>query len=263
MSHCQSFFFHVPIYGMANASMPLFISPLRLLRLCVRPFDLARHIMNTILFANVTNIWLLAGWTMIHFLWLGTLVAAAGFLVRLLLHRIAPNVRYVAALACLAILAVLPIGIATWLATHTYLPITKPHLAVTADLSAEVNTPIVELHQHPIRANEPPTQSKSQPVQRAPRSIPRQPRPAPAPRNSLQPPAPAPATPPSVARRARNPRPLPPLALAHRHADHLPHHCHWPRRHPPAPPRQPPDNRRTDRRIARLNSPPRFASASA
>ena len=47
--------------------------------------------MNTCLFASVENTWLLAGWTMIHFLWLGTLVALAGLLSRWLLRRTSPR----------------------------------------------------------------------------------------------------------------------------------------------------------------------------
>jgi beta-lactamase regulating signal transducer with metallopeptidase domain len=76
--------------------------------------------MNTYLFASVQNLWLLAGWTMIHFLWLGTLVALAALVSRWMLRRASANVQYVVALTCLAMLAAIPIVIATWL--HKYSP---------------------------------------------------------------------------------------------------------------------------------------------
>jgi beta-lactamase regulating signal transducer with metallopeptidase domain len=74
--------------------------------------------MNTYLFASVENVWLLAGWTMIHFLWLGTLVALAALPIRWILRRASPNVRYVTALACLSTLASLPVAIALWLSQN-------------------------------------------------------------------------------------------------------------------------------------------------
>jgi beta-lactamase regulating signal transducer with metallopeptidase domain len=76
--------------------------------------------MNTHLFASVENMWILAGWTMIHFLWLGTLVALAALISRWLLRRTSANVRYAVALTCLAILAAMPMAIAMWL--HQYSP---------------------------------------------------------------------------------------------------------------------------------------------
>lgn len=74
--------------------------------------------MNIYLFASVEHAWLLAGWTMIHFLWLGTLVAAAGFAARWMPRHTSANFRYVAALSSFALLAALPIAIAAWLATN-------------------------------------------------------------------------------------------------------------------------------------------------
>src|SRR5256885_12741237 len=71
--------------------------------------------MNTFHFASIENIWLLAGWTMIHFLWLGTLVGLVALSSRWLLGRASANVRYTLALSWLAALVALPIGIATWL----------------------------------------------------------------------------------------------------------------------------------------------------
>src|SRR5438045_3286073 len=74
--------------------------------------------MNANLFATDANAWNLAGWTMIHFLWLGALVALMAFAGRWLFRRTPANIRYAFALACLGVLTALPIGIATWLHQH-------------------------------------------------------------------------------------------------------------------------------------------------
>jgi beta-lactamase regulating signal transducer with metallopeptidase domain len=72
-------------------------------------------IMNAYLRFDQMQLWQIAGWTMLHFLWLGTLVGLAAGALRLLLRRASPNLRYVAATTTLAILASLPFGIAAWL----------------------------------------------------------------------------------------------------------------------------------------------------
>jgi beta-lactamase regulating signal transducer with metallopeptidase domain len=71
--------------------------------------------MNTYLPSTGFDLWHIAGWTMIHFLWLGTLVALAAFLCRWMLRRASANVRYAISLACLALFAALPILVAAWL----------------------------------------------------------------------------------------------------------------------------------------------------
>ncbi len=60
------------------------------------------------------DVWHVAGWTMLHYLWLGTLVGLAAGACRLVLRRASANVRYVAAIVCLAVLAALPVAIAAW-----------------------------------------------------------------------------------------------------------------------------------------------------
>jgi beta-lactamase regulating signal transducer with metallopeptidase domain/protein involved in polysaccharide export with SLBB domain/tetratricopeptide (TPR) repeat protein len=64
------------------------------------------------------NAWLLAGWTMLHFLWAGALAAAAGAIVRLAVRRCGPNVRYATSLAMLAAAACAPVLIAGVLARN-------------------------------------------------------------------------------------------------------------------------------------------------
>ncbi len=59
--------------------------------------------------------WQLAGWTMLHFLWIGALAALAGASVRLACRRAAPAVRYAASLGTLAVIVTSPLVIAAWL----------------------------------------------------------------------------------------------------------------------------------------------------
>ena len=64
---------------------------------------------------NHTLWWQLAGWTMLHFLWLGTAIGLVIAVLRLLLRRAAANVRYGATLVGFALLAGAPLAIAGWL----------------------------------------------------------------------------------------------------------------------------------------------------
>ena len=63
------------------------------------------------------NVWQLAGWTMIHFAWIGTALFALTFLSRLLLRRAHPTWRYATTLALFTLLAISPALIGTYLAT--------------------------------------------------------------------------------------------------------------------------------------------------
>src|SRR3954466_4401500 len=71
--------------------------------------------MNTYLPSNGFDLWHIAGWTMIHFLWIGTLVGLVAFLCGWLLRRSSANFRYGTSLTCLALCAGLPILVAAWL----------------------------------------------------------------------------------------------------------------------------------------------------
>jgi beta-lactamase regulating signal transducer with metallopeptidase domain len=63
--------------------------------------------------------WQLAGWTMLHFLWVGTGIAVAGAAACFACRRASPNVRYAASLATFVLLAASPVVIAVWLAGHS------------------------------------------------------------------------------------------------------------------------------------------------
>jgi beta-lactamase regulating signal transducer with metallopeptidase domain len=75
--------------------------------------------MNAPLQFDTAHLWHIAGWTMVHYLWIGAIAAVAALLLRWLLRSASPNSRYVSALACLLLLATMPIGIAAWLATNS------------------------------------------------------------------------------------------------------------------------------------------------
>src|SRR3954447_16925609 len=68
--------------------------------------------MFTSISSNYSNLWNLAGWTMIHFLWTGALVALAAVIGKVLLKRTSATIRYIFTLTTLCVLAALPIAIA-------------------------------------------------------------------------------------------------------------------------------------------------------
>ena len=90
-------------------------------------------IMNPDLRFDGIELWQLAGWTMLHFLWLGTLVGLVAGALRLLLRQASPNARYVTAVTTLVVLASLPLSIAAWLV------ITYPTVFLTEDAPAALS----------------------------------------------------------------------------------------------------------------------------
>jgi beta-lactamase regulating signal transducer with metallopeptidase domain len=66
----------------------------------------------------VLDWWDIAGLTMLHYAWIGALAAVAAILIRRAIAGLAPQVRYVAALLFLAILTLIPVGIAVYLVTQ-------------------------------------------------------------------------------------------------------------------------------------------------
>lgn len=66
---------------------------------------------------STSQLWHLAGWTMIHYLWIGSLIGVAAYLLRLPIRRRTPALRYALTLACFFAMATAPVGIATWLAS--------------------------------------------------------------------------------------------------------------------------------------------------
>ncbi|WP_425396628.1 M56 family metallopeptidase [Aeoliella sp.] len=136
---------------------------------------------------NVVH-WQLIGWTMLHFLWIGSLVALAILVMRLALRRAGPNVRYTTTLLGFAILAMAPLVIAGWLlASGEFAP--QPSTMVvtrTAEPAALVEMPsvamtpaneeVIDLKYNPIELPveapaEPPPASVELAVEPTPESI--------------------------------------------------------------------------------------------
>ncbi len=114
-------------------------------------------------------LWQLAGWTMLHYLWLGTIIALAGALLRLACRRTSPNIRYAISLFTLTALAAAPAAIAAWLTLHSpaILAGSQPATQVNAH---NTNTPSQNgsAIYHPPRiidlAHEPPTSQQTFPL---------------------------------------------------------------------------------------------------
>ena len=68
---------------------------------------------------SLLNVWQLLGWTMILFLAGGNVVFLIGGAVRMILQRANAHVRYASSLITFAVLAILPLAIAGYLATNT------------------------------------------------------------------------------------------------------------------------------------------------
>ena len=73
-------------------------------------------------FASDQAMYELAGWTLIHFLWQGVLVAAAVWLLLQMFSRHAANLRYLLLCGGLASLAIFPAVTAVWLAASWQTP---------------------------------------------------------------------------------------------------------------------------------------------
>lgn len=63
----------------------------------------------------IAQTWHLLGWTMLHFLWLGTTLLIVSAVIRRALRHAGPNVRYAHSLATLFALAALPLATAIWI----------------------------------------------------------------------------------------------------------------------------------------------------
>jgi len=79
---------------------------------------------------STSQLWHLAGWTMIHYLWIGGLIGAATLMLRFPIRRRTPALRYALTLACFFALAAAPVGIAMWLANEPqFAAAVSPNLA--------------------------------------------------------------------------------------------------------------------------------------
>lgn len=97
--------------------------------------------MNAFLKMDGFELWYLAGWTMLHFLWLGTLALIVAATLRILLLRTSAKTRYAAALVCFVIVAAMPIGIAAWVAAQRQAPYLA-RLAAEDSLTPDFDTSV-------------------------------------------------------------------------------------------------------------------------
>jgi hypothetical protein len=68
---------------------------------------------------NANTLWLGMGWTMLHFLWIGTVIGLSGAMVMHTMRRATSEARYGTALLVFSLLALAPPVIAWWLAAST------------------------------------------------------------------------------------------------------------------------------------------------
>jgi hypothetical protein len=67
--------------------------------------------MNALSFMN-SPLWLTAGWTMLHFIWVGAVIGLLAAIARWILKPASCQTRYLVALVCFASLALAPLLIA-------------------------------------------------------------------------------------------------------------------------------------------------------
>lgn len=121
--------------------------------------------MNSLLLISEHG-WQIAGWTMVYFLALGTLVAIVAAVLRWVMRSAAPALRYATSLTVFAGLTLLPAGIAVWLslsmpAIHSLSELPSATSPAVIDLAVEkvaVSTAIPEIS--PVETA-PPTESST------------------------------------------------------------------------------------------------------
>ena len=89
--------------------------------------------------------WHIVGWTMLYFLAAGTVLLAMLWFVRLILKNAQPRVRYATTLAGFAVLALMPINIAGWLAIDMASPLRERGELTTPELPEIVTNDTKEL----------------------------------------------------------------------------------------------------------------------
>ncbi len=113
------------------------------------------------------RIWQIAGWTMLHYLWVGAVVGVVAAAVRLLLRSREANLRYLAALGCFAVLGIAPLPIALVVSIRIPSPprseplVASEHVSDLTPLPPRV--PAIELFPEPA-ATAPPVLSTPPPA---------------------------------------------------------------------------------------------------
>jgi hypothetical protein len=95
------------------------------------------------------RLWQIAGWTMLHYLWLGAALGAAALLLRRTLRSTTANVRYAAALISLLLLGIAPAAIAV-VVERNIAPAVSTELPVMDDVAALPRAMPFEAEQTPM-----------------------------------------------------------------------------------------------------------------
>src|SRR5882724_10369013 len=131
--------------------------------------------MNTSWQLGGVELWQLAGWTMLHFIWVGSLMGLAAAICRVISRRAAPSVRYAVALGCLLMLAGSPGGIAAWLIAHGIANGMRPDapIAMGTDFHSKGNIAVDAASAAEARSESaPPAEAPQQPKPRPSRGLP-------------------------------------------------------------------------------------------
>ena len=82
-------------------------------------------------------LWVAAGWTMVHFYWIGAALGFAGLLGRRALRAARPEARYALALSILAAMAVAPAATFAWVYEPSLRSSPIPKMSAPRGLTAE------------------------------------------------------------------------------------------------------------------------------
>ena len=107
--------------------------------------------------------WHTAGWTMVYFLAIGSLVALMAAPLRWHLRRASPTIRYTTSLAGFVVLALMPVGIALWLSSSLAetSPVVASQVIDVATPPLETGAPATQLQ---IAATTPPSRPTEHPT---------------------------------------------------------------------------------------------------
>ena len=94
----------------------------------------------------ISRYWIAAGWTMLHFLWLGTAIGLAAWAIRRVLRPLGPRICYVALLLLLFAMPAGAVRLYGWILDRTPAPIDASAIAIpidplTASPAAVASTP--------------------------------------------------------------------------------------------------------------------------
>jgi beta-lactamase regulating signal transducer with metallopeptidase domain len=103
----------------------------------------------------LSRYWIAAGWTMLHFVWLGTLIGLAAWAIRRVLRPLGPQVCYVALVLLLFAMSAGVLRLYGWVLASTPAPADAVPIAIAPALPAAVEQPIASAPQATVSAPAP------------------------------------------------------------------------------------------------------------